>query len=207
VSGILLRNERIAAITTLLASGVVFPGTAIAVPVKTIEAHGGEMTDEQRREFFTKLPAVLVSCLGTSPVDYVEDQVAGGTIIPRYVMSVAVFARDEKTSTVNLHRSDVAQSIAEKIAADLFYSRTDGSTTEITRFRMDNAWLSLDDRKDVGMWVMTWEEGAALENVDPDTLPDLVTVRSEYEIADTIDAPQMIGNVTFPGQTDDPDLP
>lgn len=208
MSGILLRDQRVAALVTLLASGVVYPGTAIAIEVKTVEAHSGEMTDEQRRQFFTKIPAVIVSCLGTSPVDYIDEQEAGGTLIPKFVMSVTVFGRTVPTSTVNLRGSDVAQAIAEYIAANIFYDKPEASSSDITRFRMDNAWLTLDDRKDVGMWVLTWEEGAALANVDPDTLPDLVTVRTETTIAENDDEPQMIGRVVYPSpQIDDPDLP
>jgi hypothetical protein len=209
MSGILLRDQRVTAIAALAAAGIVYPGTSYAIPVKRVEAHGGEMTDEQRTEFFTDPPVVLVACIGTSPVDYAEEQEAGGRLQPRYVMSVVVFGVDLNTpSNGRLHRSDVAQCIAEAIAADVFYNRTDASASEASRFRMDNAWLSVGDRQDVGMWVMTWEEGAEIANVDPATLPDLVTVRTDYEIADTIDAPQMLGRVVYPSpQIDDPDLP
>lgn len=206
MSGILLRDQRVTAIATLLAGGVVFPGTSYAIPVKRVEAHGGEMTDDQRAEFLTDPPCVLVSCLGTSNVDYGEDQEAGGAFAPRYVMSVVVFGVDIPIAGKTLHRSDVAQCIAEKIATDVFYNRTDSSYTEPSRFRMDNAWLTIADHQDVGMWVMTWEEGAEIANVDPADLPDLITVRTEYEIAENGDEPQMVGDVTYDG-TDDPDLP
>ncbi len=208
MSGILLRDQRVAALVTLLASPVVYPGTSYGIEVapSSIISHGGEWTDQERARYFAKPPTVIVSCLGTSPTDYIEQ--AGGAVRPRYVMSCVVVARDIPTpGDGRLHRSDVAQAIAETIAASIYFDEIEAGG-EITRFRMENAWASLRDNKDVGMWVMTWEEAGEIASVDPDTLPDLVTVRTEYEIADTIDAPQAIGNVTYPApQIDDPDLP
>lgn len=205
MSGLLLRDQRLERIRTLLANGVVYPGTNINIMIKDIAAHQGAMDDAQRREFFTKLPAVLIACLGTSNVDYIEDHSASGNVRPRFQMAVYVFARNEPTATVNLKGGDIAQAIAEVIAADLQYNRPDASAEEITRFRMDNGWQAVVDKKDAGLWILSWEEAALLDPIDQEDLPDLITIRTDFEIAENGDEPQAVGNVTFDG-VDDPDV-
>lgn len=208
MSGLLLRNARIERIKELLSSPVIVPGTGVAVEVaqKNIIPHPGEMTDEQRREFFVHVPAVAVGCAGTSATEYPETT-GSGRVLPRYVLSVVVFARDVKTGGVNVNRGDVAQAIAEVIAGDVFFNRPDDASSDIDKFRMVNGWASIADKKDVGMWALEWEEGGEITPQNEDDLPDLVTIRSEYTIAENGDEPQMVGNVTYPDQTDDPDLP
>lgn len=205
MSGLLLRNQRIARIAELLAPGVVVPGTSHTVHVKRVAAHPGRMDDKQRREFFTRLPAVAVACSGTSNTDYPE-VTGSGRVLPRYVMSVVVFARSEKTATVNITAGDVAQAIAEAIATDVFFNRPDDASTDIDRFVLVNGWESIEDHHDVGMWALEWEEGGEITPTNEDDLPDFITARTEFTIAENGDEPQAIGNVTFEG-TDDPDLP
>lgn len=197
MSGILLRDQRIESIRTLLAPGVVIPGTSTVVEVKDVLAHPGRMTDEQRNDFFMRLPAVCVACAGTSNTEYPE--IAGGRIRPRYTMSVVVFARSAKTATRNHSAGDVAQAIAETIANDVFYTRPDAASSNVDRFVMVNGWEQIDDKKDVGMWALEWEEGGEIVVTYPDALPDFLIARTEFEIAENGDEPQAVGNVDLPG--------
>lgn len=198
MSGILLRDQRIESIRTLLASGVVMPGTSNVVEVPHVIAHPGRMTDEQRKDFFTRIPAVCVACAGTSNTDY-PTATGSGRVQPRYTMSVVVFARSMKTATTNHSAGDVAQAIAEVIAGDVFYNRPDASSSEIDRFVMVNGWEQIDDKKDVGMWALEWEEGGEIVVTHPEDLPDFLIARTEFEIAENGDEPQAIGNVDLPG--------
>jgi hypothetical protein len=183
----------------------VVPGTNVNVIVKDISPHEGAFTPDQRDKFFKRLPAVMMACLGTSPTEYMEDQSASGNVRPHYVLGCYVFGRRIPTGGANVLGGDVAQAIAEAIAADVQYARPDASSTSITRFRMDNAWEAVADQKDCGAWVLTWEEGAEISPIDQEDLPDLITIRTELELAENGDEPQAVGNVTFDG-VDDPDV-
>jgi hypothetical protein len=194
VSGLLLRNQRVASLATLLADPVVFPGTSYGVTVKQVIAHGGEWSDEERAKYFSQVPTVVVSCLGSSPTDYIEE--SGGAVRPAYAMSCVVVARDvvNDGGSGRFHRSDVAQAIAEKIAGHIFFDRDEVAASDgaISRFRMEIAWASLRDNRDVGMWILYWEERGAIANVDAASLPDFIECRTTYAMGDE-DTPDVEG--------------
>lgn len=151
--------------------------------VKTVRAHPGGFDDVEMQRYFDRMPAVLVVCLGVQSIQRAGNQIHADVRMGLFVLTdgTRVDSRDEASLTL-------VDSLIRLVANERWLPADTQLPKSVSG---DNRYSGVFDKRNVTLWLVTWNQVVTLSCDPEDTLAAFELMNLKVDLAPmdgTVDA-------------------
>lgn len=153
--------------------------------------HGGTFDLGELKRVATRMPAVVIVCLGVTDFERQAGAVIANSIFAAFVVAA---------NTLKAQRDVAALALVEEIAVELPFQTWDHKAAKApTGVVATNMYSAALDKEGVTIWAIRWNQQVQLEHRTPAEYDALLSVYTTMTAADDADNTLAEGKVTLAG--------